>query len=126
MNKKVVVATIHPNNNSERFTEECLRDIVEKQGNESIPVTFDFDKNRVIGTARAISADEGLLCEILIDDRWVELAKKNLVDVFAVPGGIIGQEHMEGDITVYDRITITTISLTTDPADKSLPPLTID
>jgi len=99
-----------------QYTKDAIKSIIGKTINV-------YDKNEIgasmIGNATVL--EDGNV-EMKIDNKEIiDLIKKG--DLYAVPGGTIQKSHMENGVHVLEEITITHLTLTSKPLDKSLTPL---
>lgn len=110
-----LVATDEPDSNGDCFTKEALEQLAKQA--KGLPVTFNFVHENPLGKVESASVtDKGLVLEMKLKDI-------PCVGMYAVPGLIVVESHMEDGIEVIDKLKLTEISLTLTPADKHLSPV---
>lgn len=106
------------NKNRDIFPKDCKIDIPEK-----VPLTWDFNHEQVIGSAKVTKDDKGLIAEAETFSNEI-IGVKDLSSIFEDgkfgAGGFYTnvKKHSDGSLIVVDEAKLREIALVLDPVNK--------
>jgi hypothetical protein len=114
---------------NEYFSNECLKDVVEKfnKSDKDLPVSLEFrrqENTHFIGKVKDLEfvENKGVNCTVEITN---EKLLKEEEELYFAPGGIYQDVEEKDGIRKINKIKLTEISLVKDHADKTIPPINI-
>jgi hypothetical protein len=117
---KAVIATDKPSRTGDILSKEALQ----KMAFDVVGLPFiqhSVTGDQIIGTVEnSFLTDKGLEISVSID---IDSIRDRL---YIIPSGFFVNSHMEGEIKVIDEVALSSVSLSTSPADTNLTPIRKD